>query len=67
MGGVLEGVQESSTLTGRQIELARTTINDVDGNDAGDLFAVWLDSNYMLVSLIQLLGINGKGSYRVAT
>ena len=42
MGSVLEGVEKSLLLTWGKVEFAWGAVGDVDGDDAGDLIAVWL-------------------------
>jgi hypothetical protein len=42
VGSVLEGVKKSLLLTRGKVEFAWRVVSDVDGDDAGDLIAVWL-------------------------
>jgi hypothetical protein len=42
--GVLERVEQRTALLGRQVQLARAAIGNVDGNDAIDFFPIWLNS-----------------------
>lgn len=45
MRGVLESMEQAGAFLGREVELASTTIGDVDGYDARDLFAIRLDGH----------------------
>ena len=49
---VLQCVEKSLLLTRRQVELARRVVGDVDGDDTGDLIAVWLGGDCRQVSLV---------------
>lgn len=46
VGGVLESMQEGGTLASRQVELPRTAISDVDGDDAGNLLTERLNGDW---------------------
>lgn len=45
VSGVLKGVQQIGALPGREVELASTTVGNIDGYDAGNLLAVRLNGD----------------------
>jgi hypothetical protein len=46
MGCVLERMEESAAFLGGQVQLSRTAISNVDGDDAVDLLAVGLNGDF---------------------
>ena len=44
MSGVLQSMEQRTALFGREVELARSTVGDVDRDDAVDLLTVGLNS-----------------------
>lgn len=49
--GVLQGMEKSSPLLGRQIQLARTVLGDIDADDSRNLFPIRLDGNLQSISI----------------
>lgn len=47
VSGVGKGVEESGSFFGGKVELARRAICNISGNDTGDFFTEWLDSDYI--------------------
>lgn len=45
VGRILQSMEQGGALLGREIELARTTIGNVDGDDARDLLSVRLNGD----------------------
>lgn len=65
MCGVLQRMKDGLSLFGRDVELTRAVLSNVDADDPCDLFAVWLGGNCILVSASKAQGY--QSTYMAST